>query len=71
MTKADIRSQVRPKYPPALDADFTPAALYNRVFREEIHHSGKGEDLVFGLERADGSLSRSGNTGFQPPSSLG
>jgi hypothetical protein len=40
-----------------LDADFIPAALYNQAFREEIQSSGKGDDLVFGLERADGSLS--------------
>ena len=58
MTLADIRSQARPKHPPTLDADFIPAALYNRAFLEEIHSSGVGEELVFGLERADGSLSR-------------
>jgi hypothetical protein len=58
MTKADIRSQAQPNYPPALDAEFIPAALYHRAFCEEIQHSGKCQDLVFGLERADGSLSR-------------
>ena len=52
MTLADIRSRTRPKHPPVLDADFTPAALYNRAFHEEIHRSGQSEDLVFGLERA-------------------
>jgi predicted NBD/HSP70 family sugar kinase len=58
MKMEDIRSRAQPKYHPALDADFIPAALYNRAFRAETQSSGKGEDLVFGLERADGSLSR-------------
>ncbi len=58
MTFADLHSQARPKHPAVLDADFVPAALFNRVFTEQVQASGKGEDLVFGLERADGSLSR-------------
>ena len=58
MTKSDIHSLARPKLPPVLDASFIPAALFNRLFEEQIQASGKGDDLVFGLERADGSLSR-------------
>jgi predicted NBD/HSP70 family sugar kinase len=41
-----------------LDPDFRPAVLANRRFRDEVGASGAGVPLVFGLERADGSLSR-------------
>jgi hypothetical protein len=58
MTMDDIHTLARPKQPPVLDADFIPAALYNRLFQEESRRSGQAEELVFGLERLDGSLSR-------------
>jgi predicted NBD/HSP70 family sugar kinase len=58
MTLPDIRSLARPELPPALDASFVPAALFNRLFEQEVQVSGNGHDLVIGLERADGSLSR-------------
>jgi predicted NBD/HSP70 family sugar kinase len=58
MAMAEIHLQARPKHPAVLDPDFTPAALFTRLFQGEIQASGKGEDLVFGLERGDGSLSR-------------
>jgi predicted NBD/HSP70 family sugar kinase len=49
---------VKAKLTPPLEPDFRPAALYNRVFQQEIADSGKGTPLVYGLERADGSVSR-------------
>jgi predicted NBD/HSP70 family sugar kinase len=58
MALSDIRSLARPKQPPVLDAGFVPAALFNRLFEQELQASGRGVDLVIGLERADGSLSR-------------
>ncbi|MBN1312711.1 MAG: ROK family protein [Anaerolineae bacterium] len=45
-------------YVPPLDADFLPAALYNRAFRHAVQESGGGIPLVIGLERAHGALSR-------------
>ena len=50
--------QVQAKSLPPLEPSFQPAALFNRIFQQEIEASGKGTPLVFGLERADGSVSR-------------
>lgn len=49
---------VKPKLVPPLDQDFRPAVLANRAFLKEVEQSGAGVPLVFGLERADGSVSR-------------
>lgn len=47
-----------PKTLPPLDIDFRPAILANTSFLQEVESSGKGEKLVLGLERMDGSFSR-------------
>jgi predicted NBD/HSP70 family sugar kinase len=49
---------VQAKLVPPLEPDFRAAALFNRNYKQEIEASGKGTRLVFGLERADGSVSR-------------
>ncbi|MBX7257283.1 MAG: ROK family protein, partial [Candidatus Hydrogenedentes bacterium] len=49
---------VAPRFVPPLDPDFRPAVLANRAFLADVDASGKGVDLVLGLERADGSISR-------------
>jgi predicted NBD/HSP70 family sugar kinase len=49
---------VEPKFVPPLDEGFRPAVLANRAFLKEVEESGAGTDLVLGLERADGSVSR-------------
>jgi len=48
----------RPRFVPPLDAGFRPAVLANRAFRQEVEESKSGVPLVFGLERADGSVGR-------------
>jgi predicted NBD/HSP70 family sugar kinase len=50
--------RVHPKFVPPLDADFRPAALFNRVFREEVAESGGGVPLAIALERAEGCVTR-------------
>ena len=47
-----------PTLTPPLDPGFRPAVLANRVYRRAVAAAGGGERLLFGLERADGSLSR-------------
>jgi len=47
-----------PRISPPLDDGFRPAVLANQAFREAVSESGAGVPLVFGLERADGSVSR-------------
>ncbi len=49
---------VKPKLVPPLDNEFRPAVLANRAFQDAVKASGAGVPLVFGLERADGALSR-------------
>jgi predicted NBD/HSP70 family sugar kinase len=48
----------KPRFVPTLDADFRPASLANRSYRQEVEASAVGVPLVIGLERPDGSLSR-------------
>jgi predicted NBD/HSP70 family sugar kinase len=48
----------KPLVVPPLDEGFRPAVLANRRFKEEVAASGRGEPLLIGLERPDGSLSR-------------
>jgi len=47
---------VLPQVQPELDADFRPAVLVNRKFREQT--AAGGVPLVIGLERCDGEISR-------------
>jgi predicted NBD/HSP70 family sugar kinase len=46
-----------PKFVPPLDEGFRPAVLANHGFQRDVAEAG-GVPLVFGLERADGSVSR-------------
>ena len=55
---SNFRVPVQAKFVPPLDEEFLPAALFHRAFFQEIKKSSKCERMVFGLERADGSLSR-------------
>lgn len=48
---------VSPQFRPALDAEFVPASLWNRGFREAVKASGGGRKLALALERSDGSVS--------------
>jgi predicted NBD/HSP70 family sugar kinase len=50
--------EIQPQFVPPLDAGYQPAALVNRAFRRAVDQAGGGEQLVIGLERADGSVSR-------------
>jgi predicted NBD/HSP70 family sugar kinase len=47
----------KPRLTPPLDDSFRPASLVNRAFRAAVAESGKGERLVIGLERTDGTTS--------------
>ncbi|MCX7682735.1 MAG: ROK family protein [Anaerolineae bacterium] len=49
---------ITPKIVPPLDRDFRPAALANRAFQQEVADAGGGVPLIFGLERANGAVSR-------------
>jgi predicted NBD/HSP70 family sugar kinase len=48
---------VIPKFRPLLDAEFVPAALWNRAYRNLVAGSGGGRELAIALERGDGSVS--------------
>jgi predicted NBD/HSP70 family sugar kinase len=56
--KTLIDETVRPKLVPRLHADFVPAVLWNKAYREAAAADGRSVPLVLGLERADGSISR-------------
>lgn len=47
---------ISPKFRPALDPGFVPAALWNRAFRARVRESGP-QPLGLALERKDGSVS--------------
>lgn len=47
---------VVPKIRPPLDADFLPAALWNRAYRSLVAADPTARPLVLALERADGSV---------------
>ncbi|MBN1566034.1 MAG: ROK family protein [Anaerolineae bacterium] len=49
---------VKPNIVPPLDANFRPAVLANRAFRQAVAESGVGVPLVLGVERINGSISR-------------
>jgi predicted NBD/HSP70 family sugar kinase len=51
-------SLIEPAIVPPLDTGFRPAVLANRTFRQEVEAAGGGVLLVFGLERANGAVSR-------------
>jgi predicted NBD/HSP70 family sugar kinase len=48
---------VSPQFRPALDAEFVPAALWNRGFHALVKASGGGRKVALALERSDGSVS--------------
>ena len=48
---------IHPKFRPPLDANFVPAALWNREYRALVAASGGGEKLAIALMRPDGSIS--------------
>ncbi len=48
---------ISPKFRPALDPDFAPAALWNRGFHALVRQSGRPQPLSLALERRDGSVS--------------
>jgi len=48
---------VHPKFRPALDLEFLPAALWNRAYRSLLRDSGGGRPMALALERSDGSVS--------------
>jgi len=48
---------ISPKFRPALDPDFVPAALWSRAYREQVRESGGGAPLAIALERGDESVS--------------
>jgi len=43
---------------PKLDPNFVPAVLWNKAFKRAVKASGKGEDLILGLQRSQSSVSR-------------
>lgn len=55
---AETHSLSKLAHIPPLDMDFRPAVVANHAFNADVAASGNGVPLVFGLERADGSLSR-------------
>jgi len=57
---------VQAKFTPPLETEFLPAALFNRLFQQELQASGQATPLIFGLERADGSISRFETQVFRP-----
>ena len=55
---AESFNLILPRLAPPLDDTFRPAVLANRAFEEAVAQSKAAVPLVFGLERADGSVSR-------------
>jgi len=53
-----LKFKVEMKRKPLLDPEFVPAVLWNKVYRERVHASGRGENFVITLERSDGTISR-------------
>lgn len=47
-----------PQLLPPLDESFHPAVIFNREFTRGVQASGQGQEVVIGVQRADGSLSR-------------
>lgn len=47
---------VAPKCAPVLDAQFRPAALVTRAFREQVLRSGAAQTVRLAVEQADGSI---------------
>jgi predicted NBD/HSP70 family sugar kinase len=47
-----------PRFRPALGAQFRPAVLANRVYREAVSASGSAVSILIALEQADGSVFR-------------
>lgn len=57
---------IKIRFVPPLDRQFRPAALVNRQIRRELVAAGSDSALVFGLERADDTVSRYETTLFPP-----
>ena len=53
----DTMKLIKPGFVPPLDEEFRPAVLANHAFLNDVKKSS-GVPLIFGLERADGSVSR-------------
>jgi predicted NBD/HSP70 family sugar kinase len=49
-------SLVAPRVAPVLDAQFRPAVLANRAYREQLGKSGRAQPVTLALEQADGSV---------------
>ena len=49
--------QTSPQFRPALDPEFVPAVLWNRVYGAMVQASGRAENLAIALERSDGAVS--------------
>ncbi len=64
--KENLEVAARPRIVPPLQADFVPAALWNKAFREAAAADGRSVPLVLGLERTDGSVSRYSTKVFPP-----
>lgn len=47
---------VAPRVVPVLDAQFRPAALANRAYRDQVAKSGKAQPVTLALEQTDGSI---------------
>jgi len=49
--------ELTPRFRPVLDAEFVPAALWNRKYHSLAKASAGAQDLTIALERSDGSIS--------------
>lgn len=49
---------VSPRVVPVLDAQFRPAALANRAYREQVAAAGQAQPVTLALEQTDGSVYR-------------
>lgn len=49
-------SLVAPRIVPVLDAQFRPAVLANRAYREQVAQSGKAQPVTLALEQTDGPI---------------
>jgi predicted NBD/HSP70 family sugar kinase len=56
VTENDGLQLVTPRASPVLDAQFRPAVLANRAFRDQVRKSGKPIPVKIALEQTDGSV---------------
>jgi predicted NBD/HSP70 family sugar kinase len=64
--KTEMNEAAKPKVTPPLHADFVPAILWNKAYREAARADGRSVSLVVGLLRTDGSISRYQTEVFPP-----